>query len=372
MASGITRHIAVVLASCWIVSTVAAHERPRHVVVRSGDSIQRAIDDVADGGTVVIEPGVYKLTEPLTVSGKRVKINGGGADGPRRTELLGPVPRELVPADAARGLLTFGPGGGGEVEDMLLRGFDAGIVGNAREGSAAPLRLRNLTILDTGRGILWRSASDLTVRQTHIAFTLGHGLSWQGLGKLKIQNLSVALAGLVGLAIFSSPGDCIETPVLYGNLGGGIAIVGASVCIKGGFLVANRIFGIRITNASVSIESTNIWDTAPRPDNSWGDGINVWASLVSLNGLLIKNSARAGVSNFGGAVALGATILDCYAWALESEVLPAGWLGPGNPPANLDFGVFQDAGGNTCGCGGVEESCGAVSVGIPAPDPIGP
>ena len=56
------------------------------------ESIQAAIDGVANGGSIVIKPGTYLLQSSLIVSGKHVAIIGSGARGRQRTELVGPEP----------------------------------------------------------------------------------------------------------------------------------------------------------------------------------------------------------------------------------------------------------------------------------------
>ena len=73
-------------------------------------------------------------------------------------------------AALARGLIEYEAGGGGRVQAVELRGFDAGILGRDSEARGA-LAIRDTVIQRTGRGILWNSASQLTVNDSEIQHT---------------------------------------------------------------------------------------------------------------------------------------------------------------------------------------------------------
>jgi len=74
----------------------------------------------------------------------------------------------------------------------------------------------------------------------------------------------------------------------------------------------------------------------------------------------IENSARAGVSNFGGDVGLEGVQLECNTIALASEVLPII-----ERPS-----TFDDRGNNLCGCGEIVSECKAISSGLEPPEPL--
>jgi hypothetical protein len=81
---------------------------------------------------------------------------------------------------------------------------------------------------------------------------------------------------------------------------------------------------------------------------------------VLLDASAIEDSARAGLSNFGAFVSLGATTVRCAAFELEGEK----WSGS-------EF-RFEDRGGNACGCPTADQVCEAVSAGLEPPEPIPP
>ena len=122
-------------------------------VPRDARTIQEAIDMVADGGTVHIAPGAYM--ESVEIVGKRVNLIGGDRKRRDRTLIVDATPREVVPVADARGLVEYGPGGGGSLTNLTLVGRDAAVLGRSTDGRTLPseVRVRNVSMLRNGRGV---------------------------------------------------------------------------------------------------------------------------------------------------------------------------------------------------------------------------
>jgi hypothetical protein len=344
-------------------------DAPHTVLVRPGESIQAAIDGVANGGSIVIKPGTYLLQSSLIVSGKHVAIIGSGARGRQRTELVGPEPTELVRAALARGLIEYEAGGGGRVQAVELRGFDAGILGRDSEARGA-LAIRDTVIQRTGRGILWNSASQLTVNDSEIQHTLGNGVSLMALPggvSYAFHDLGLSDIDQVGFLVVGQGAGCVllhnilkvENIFEGGHTGGGILILDGCADIKDGLLAGNSSYGIALVRSSATIHGTVILDTAPRPsDGHFGDGVVAFLSSVELTGLDIERSARVGISNFGSMLKFTTNLLNCNGVNLDGED-----VGP------IDF-EFVDGGENVCGCGDALVACQVLSFDLEPPDPV--
>ncbi len=216
---------------------------PDTVFVPSGGSIQSGIDAVESGGTVYLESGIY--TASLVVANKQVELIGNGAFGFRRTL--------IVAADREAPVITFGPGGGGLIEGMVLRGGANGIRGVAEnEVKPAPVQVRRMRIVNTGQGISG-SFSDLDVKECTIANTDSNGIGLAHVGALHFENNMVLDANAFGLLIYNVvPLGTIEisNSTFLWNTQGGIAIVGG----------ANDVF-ITDCNVGLSLASgISIWD----------------------------------------------------------------------------------------------------------------
>lgn len=123
--------------------------------------------------------------------------------------------------------------------------------------------------------------------------------------------------------------------------------------------VANSVSsGVLLSRATGSIVDTLVSDTIATAAGELGDGIAVVSrsqDAVELSGVRVERSARAGVSSFGAAVRLGAVVLECNAIDLDGET---------------NFGaeaLFDDGGGNACGCDGQSRPCKALSASLAPP-----
>jgi hypothetical protein len=306
------------------------------------------------------------------VSGKQVAIIGSGARGDQRTELVGPEPTELVQAALARGLIEYEASGGGRVQAVELRGFDAGILSRDSEARGA-LAIRDTVIQRTGRGILWNSASQLTVNDSEIQHTFGNGVSLIALpGGLyaffdlvinDINDLGLSNTHHVGFVVQGQGTGCVLLHNLFtgGHTGGGILILDGCADIKDGLLAGNSFYGIALVRSSATINGTFILDTAPRPsDGHFGDGVVAFLSSAELTGLDIERSARCGMSNFGGTLTVNANLLNCNLFHVCGEN-----VGPN------EFN-YDDFGGNVCGCGDTSVVCQVTSPGLEPPEPLPP
>ncbi len=77
-----------------------------------------------------------------------------------------------------------------------------------------------------------------------------------------------------------------------------------------------------------------------------------------ITGSWVTESARAGLSSFGAGVTLGGSALHCNTIDLNGEV-----------SYDLPF-VFEDLGGNGCGCPEATGACKAISPGLAPPEPL--
>lgn len=125
--------------------------------------------------------------------------------------------------------------------------------------------------------------------------------------------------------------------------------------------------GLFIGGSDALVERSAIRDTASRADGVAGDGLVILAghtpAQVVLRGARIADSHRAGIANFGAAVVLEGSVLECNAISLNGEAFD----GTGQP---APFS-FDDLGGNRCGCGELDEDCAVQSAALEPPLPIG-
>src|SRR6266540_1077737 len=224
--------ILLISALTWhsLAVPVAAQQRggpTLHVPSGRFPTIQSAIDFAAAGDRILIAPGVYN--ETLTIA-KRITLSGSGGRGERRTEIVGPRPREVVPLDRA-GIINYEPGGGGKIESLVIRGGNAGIKGEAiGERFPAALEVKQVTISQGGRGIAG-SFSDLTLEETTVTGMLWHGVSIvRAKSKVIFSESVVELCLGIGCYINNTeagPGEVSILNDLFAlNSGGGILISG--------------------------------------------------------------------------------------------------------------------------------------------------
>jgi hypothetical protein len=256
--------------------------RPQTLQVPSGQfpTIQSAINFAAAGDRILVAPGVYN--ETLTIA-KRISVSGSGERGERRTEIVGPRPTEVQPIERAIGVVNYQPGGGGKIENLLIRGgAGAGILGVAiEERVPAPLLVKQVIIHQGVRGVAG-SFSDLSVEECKVADMIWHGiLILKANGKIQITESVIELCLGIGCYINNTKtgsGDVSLLNDTFGvNSGGGILIFGNAkpVGVTKCYLYANRYAGIRLKDVGLAAICHNLIKlTQPRKfDGKFGDGI---------------------------------------------------------------------------------------------------
>jgi hypothetical protein len=334
-------------------ATQSGRHQPRHVVVPSPayPTIQRGIDAVADGGTVFIRHGVY--TESLSVRGKKVDIDGEGARGERRTEIVG------LDRDAA--VITYGPGGGGSLGDVVLTGGAYGVAGvkerdplRERDSFPSPVVIRKSVIRETGRGI-YGSFSSLIATEIEVGPTFWNGLSiLETSQQLILFNSFVHDAGAVGALIYNFNPNAFLGPIVYKtgfgfNKGGGLVIYGgAKPCsINTCVFSNNNVFGVLLLQAGdVTVDTISVNDTAVRLDDGMGGGglYAVLSGPVNITNCFIQTSII-GLANFGSSTTVANTTLACNLISLDGEeengVAPQFDFLGGNQCSEVDLNDLQ-------------------------------
>jgi len=102
-----------------VALAVAGFAQARTITVGSGagydcDTIQAGIDAATDGDTVLVAPGEYVITEPVTFRGKAITVKS--ETGPDETTI-----RMGTPADTNRGSVVVFENG--ETAESVLEGF---------------------------------------------------------------------------------------------------------------------------------------------------------------------------------------------------------------------------------------------------------
>lgn len=222
-----------------LATAIPIDTRPRSLTAfRDRATIQEAVDAVADGGTVRIPPGTYDAaTNPIRIVGKVVHLVGMRSSDGNRPLIRGtsrPVPVRTL-ADAV-GLVGYGPGGGGRLENLVLEGGDAGVAGTAA-GPSSPgaVTLQNVLLTGNGRGLAG-TFQRLSVRNSLITKATLHGVSLLLSGingaAVSFANSTVGNCGSFGMRIESLASAAaplsvvIDKATISGNGGGGAILIG--------------------------------------------------------------------------------------------------------------------------------------------------
>ena len=156
-----------------------------------------------------------------------------------------------MPLDRAIGVVNYQPGGGGKIENLLIRGRDAGVLGIAvGDRFPAALKVKEVVIHQGGRGIAG-SFSDLTVEQTKVADMLWHGVALaQPKGKILFSDFVAELCAGIGIYVSEPLGGCWFLKSTFGlNSKGGLVVFGAltnAVYVTQCYFYANNYAGIRL------------------------------------------------------------------------------------------------------------------------------
>jgi hypothetical protein len=137
----------------------------------------------------------------------------------------------------------------------------------------------------------------------------------------------------------------------------------ATAFVRGSVVEENHDLGVVVLGSEATLVGLHVRSTLARPvDDFFGDGVSV-ASIAApasatVTGSRVEASARAGLSNFGASVALGASVLTCNAFDLT-----------GDNYREQPF-HFENIGDNACGCPDPVATCKAQSVGLEPPEPL--
>lgn len=350
------------------------------------DSIQAAVDALDNGGTLTIAEGVHKVKEPIFIQGKRISIVGNGANckdlvdgesGENKnnainnslgTWLIGPQVDEVAAPEDAYGLFNF-IDSGGDISGLKVSGFDAGIVSReSDEGASMSLEVSDVCITDTGRGILWKASSQLSVSDTVIT-----GVKWNGISLApEAPEMNLKTHPFTDIKILDVENICIyerysmayiEDAYLVNCQGGGIGAFKSIITVIDTTLVNSTLAGIMLED-SFGILKENIILSTYAKDGVLGDAFVAWDdATVFMVDNYTHNSARAAVSNFGSWVSLEGNTFLCQSFDLQGE----------NYPTPNDYYTFDLVGDTWCGCDPPSQlsSCGVVNAGLNPPPPIG-
>lgn len=118
--------------------------------------------------------------------------------------------------------------------------------------------------------------------------------------------------------------------------------------------------GILATGADVLLDSCIVRDVKSRDDGAFGDGFGIVNSPLPTSATILRSllegNQRAGLANFGASMHLEESVVRCNALDLVGEE----WVQPY---------VYEDAGGNACGCDDAVP-CRVLSSNLSPPDPL--
>ncbi len=336
-------------------------------------TLQDAIDAAPAGATLEIQAGDHFVATPLEIR-KDLTLAGAGAGrdgtGPVK-RLQGRPPRPGVDesgtvlvkaADVEAYVAAYGIDL--EVRDLVLQGFDAGILATVDEaGRGGITTVRDVVVDQSGRGIVALGSGTLIVEDTDILAPAWHGISASdGLSQLFLKDMKILGPGCAGVYVENVEESVVTANVsVIGATCVGIVAIETSGLILDSILLSNRYAGIVLFQAPVFLIRDNIiQNTLPvGTSNIAGDAIALFLSPdVDVESNLTFQSARAGLAAYGSSVTIEDNTMLCSAFDIDNEI----WDGVPT--------TFDDQGGNECGCDGPLGDCEAVSSQILPPPPV--
>jgi hypothetical protein len=334
-------------------------------------TVQAAVNAVADGGTVRIAPGTY--SENVIVAGKNVHLRGQGQLG--QTTIAGVNQGPVV---------TFSPGAGGSVRNLVLTNGSSGVFAHAdQQTPPAHVAIRHAAIDAFGFGVVG-TYDRLDVDGTNLD---GRGSTPYALAvtarALNVRNSAFKNFTGIGVFVENVPGtDCgttVENATFDGNGAGGVRIKGHGCPVFVDHVSAtgngDAALDLRETGAAL-IESTSLTSTFS-VGSSFGDGLRIISSPVTAVHLDSSSNQRAGVSVFGcespdnpASLTISDSTLLCDAFEVDFEAEDQTVF----PPTLCKSGTtLDDGGGNTCSSAAcTEEPCKAQTAGAITPVPSDP
>ena len=316
-------------------------------------SIQSAVCQVRDNGTVFVLPGSY--AEQISVIGKHVHIVGLGSP---QHDATWPVIRAATPVRSqlpnGRATVTVGDRGGLSLRMIRLSGGDTQI---RVTGRADSLTLSQTQLTGGWDGVVHDSPSaSLTIRDASIIGQKHDGISvnpgfepgfyctikmlisgtffgQQANVAIRIRNCEPAEV-TEGEGLFV--GLLLQNLELQGQGAGGLLVINSGPFNIGNIHIHDAAtFGIAAVGSDLSIHDSLIENTVGRPsDGLFGDGIVELAlgtnepggdgrqsNMIVLDTQLLNN-ARAGISNFGSFMTMkNVTVQVAVCCALDGEQL---------------------------------------------------
>jgi len=389
----------VVLDRLWVRDTLSQGVAAQNGFGSASFTLRGSlVDGVTDVGVFAL--GAEVTVEASVVRGTRPTVSGEYGRG---------IDVEYLPATSTRGRVTvrgslveqcrefgiFVSGADAVVEATAVRDiqpaqasdkFGIGVNLKPADGTAerSSLQMTGATIERCVEDGILVASSDATVETASVrdvvqnaAGKLGRGVELAGDPERGRSSLTLRwslIERAVEIALLSAASDAvIEGTVIRDVTPGPTPLAGrgvtaqplqgtnsfSSLTMRGSVVERTSDVGVYLIGGTGTVEGVLVRDTKPASDGSYGDGISVLGLDVSMkiSECRIENSARAGISSFGGRVELEDSTLECNGIHLAGENLPVPFS-------------FTDIGGNTCGCAGVEASCQAATSGLEPPEAI--
>jgi len=246
----------------------------RTLWVKTGESVQEAIDRVPDGGTIYLEPGSYRgpleITKSVTIAAYSngasaafgaVMIQGhpwNVAVDVESEQPISVVLRNLEIYDGAAGILVGGPVSL-RLESVVIRDNLQGVSG--LQGAAVTAVGTQLLANHTGALTLSGNAT-CALRDCRIAETSGTGLVLHGEAQLTVVDCLIVDGEESGISLLEGSTLHLEESTIVGNDGYGLTVY-SDDCIPAGWSsVPDQYFTGAITG----------WgNTIPGPDEENGN-----------------------------------------------------------------------------------------------------
>lgn len=301
---------------------------------------------LAGGATVVVESLVVRDTELLT-----------GVDHPVLPESFGgrgvTIQREV--GAGIPGSLTIRGSVVERVHDVAIASFGASLtVQGTRVAQVGPVGA------NYGRGVLFQNhledgtPSSGTIVDSLVSEATEAGVFVSG-GSADIEGLRVEKTKPTSDDI-NGVGIWVNFDTSHGSP--------TTAEIRHSAIIESITAGLGVTGAQVGIFHSLIEGigSAPAMGGIYGDGVVVIVQQVvpsvALHDNRIVDAERVGIASFGGHVQLLGNEVACAAIDLTSS------------SHQLVEPIFDDLGGNRCGCGDEERICKALDVDLAVPEPI--
>ncbi|MBK7396984.1 MAG: hypothetical protein IPJ34_11940 [Myxococcales bacterium] len=198
---------------------------------------------------------------------------------------------------------------------------------------------------------------------------LGAGLALYGDGRLSARRTAVLHAPMMG--VYATGGELSLEDVLFRDVATGkVAFAGivaragsnsGAVALRGVLVDDARLVGLLVAGRTARVAGLRVRHVSAGPEATYGDAVSVGAlpdvpALLELSELEVTDTARAGVSVFGGELRLReARICAGFPFEASDDALS---LEGGSAKSTA---TLKDDGGNTCGCGALAACVAARS-----------